>query len=43
VERFSLERFRSLRGADIRERYAEFRRLAHFDDLEDDLFGAVES
>jgi sugar/nucleoside kinase (ribokinase family) len=43
VEQFSLDRFRALRGPEIRDRYAEFRRLSHFDDLEDELFGAVSS
>ncbi len=38
VERFSLERLRTLTAAEIRARYAEFRQLTHFDDLELDLF-----
>lgn len=39
VERFSLERLRSLGPAEIRARFAEAKQLAHFDDLEVDLFG----
>jgi sugar/nucleoside kinase (ribokinase family) len=39
VEQFSLERLRTLSVAEIRARFAEARRLAHFDDLELDLFG----
>jgi sugar/nucleoside kinase (ribokinase family) len=38
VEQFSLDRLRTLTAAEIRARYAEARRLAHFDDLEPDLF-----
>jgi sugar/nucleoside kinase (ribokinase family) len=38
VEQFSLERLRSLRSEEIKGRYAEARKLAHFDDLELDLF-----
>ena len=38
VERFSLERLAQLTHPEIRERYAELRTLAHFDDLEPDLF-----
>jgi len=38
VEQFSLERLRTLGAGEIRARYAEVRRLAHFDDLEVDLF-----
>src|SRR5512137_83965 len=34
VERFSLDRLRDLGPDEIRARYDEFRRLAHFDDLE---------
>jgi sugar/nucleoside kinase (ribokinase family) len=34
VEAFSVDRLRILTGADIRRRYAEFRQLTHFDDLE---------
>ncbi len=37
VEQFSLDRLRTLRPAEIRTRYAEVRRLAHFDDLEPDV------
>jgi sugar/nucleoside kinase (ribokinase family) len=40
VEQFSLDRLRTLGTDEIRARYAEARRLAHFDDLELDLFGA---
>jgi sugar/nucleoside kinase (ribokinase family) len=36
VEQFSLDRLRTLAPAEIRARYAEVRRLAHFDDLEPD-------
>jgi len=38
VEQFSLERLKTLTRDEIRARYAEFRRLTHFDDLELDLF-----
>jgi sugar/nucleoside kinase (ribokinase family) len=38
VEQFSLERLRALRAEEIKGRYAEARKLAHFDDLELDLF-----
>ncbi len=38
VEQFSLERLRTLTREEIRGRYGEFRQLAHFDDLEVDLF-----
>jgi sugar/nucleoside kinase (ribokinase family) len=38
VERFSLDRLRELTPEEILARYAEARRLAHFDDLEVDLF-----
>ena len=38
VEQFSLERLRSLTTAEIRGRFSEARQLAHFDDLEVDLF-----
>ncbi|HET8723120.1 MAG TPA: PfkB family carbohydrate kinase [Anaeromyxobacteraceae bacterium] len=34
VERFSLDRLRDLGPHEIQARYAEFRRLAHFDDLD---------
>lgn len=40
VEQFSLERLRTLGPAEIRARFAEAKQLAHFDDLEVDLFGA---
>jgi sugar/nucleoside kinase (ribokinase family) len=40
VERFSLERLTTLTYPEIRERYAELRTLAHFEDLEPDLFPA---
>jgi sugar/nucleoside kinase (ribokinase family) len=40
VEQFSLERLRTLGPAEIRARFAETKQLAHFDDLEVDLFGA---
>jgi sugar/nucleoside kinase (ribokinase family) len=40
VEQFSLDRLRTLTAAEIAARYAEARRLAHFDDLEPDLFAA---
>ncbi|HSM93806.1 MAG TPA: PfkB family carbohydrate kinase [Anaeromyxobacteraceae bacterium] len=40
VEQFSLDRLRSLTPLEIKERYAEARQLAHFDDLEDELFEA---
>ena len=39
VERFSLERLRNLGTDEIRSRYAEFRRLTHFEDLEVDILG----
>jgi len=38
VEQFSVERLRTLSHEEIRARYGETRRLAHFDDLELDLF-----
>jgi hypothetical protein len=41
VERFSLDRLRTLTTEEIRARYSEARRLAHFDDLEVDLFNGV--
>jgi sugar/nucleoside kinase (ribokinase family) len=41
VERFSLDRLRDLAPEEIRVRYAEARRLAHFDDLELELFNGV--
>ena len=39
VEQFSVDRFRSLAPAEIRTRYAELRRLTHFDELEPELLG----
>jgi sugar/nucleoside kinase (ribokinase family) len=39
VEQFSLDRLRTLTSDEIRARYAEAKQLAHFDDLEGDLFG----
>jgi sugar/nucleoside kinase (ribokinase family) len=41
VEQFSLDRLRTLRPEEIAARFAEAKRLAHFDDLELDLFGAA--
>ncbi|HSD21629.1 MAG TPA: PfkB family carbohydrate kinase [Anaeromyxobacter sp.] len=41
VERFSLDRLRDLAPEEIRARYSESRRLAHFDDLELDLFNGA--
>ncbi|BDG06490.1 PfkB family carbohydrate kinase [Anaeromyxobacter oryzae] len=38
VEQFSLDRLRTLTPEEIRSRYAEARTLAHFDELEADLF-----
>jgi sugar/nucleoside kinase (ribokinase family) len=38
VEQFSLERLRTLRSDEIRARFTEAKQLAHFDDLELDLF-----
>jgi sugar/nucleoside kinase (ribokinase family) len=38
VEQFSLERLRTLGSEEIRARFSEARQLAHFDDLELDLF-----
>jgi len=37
VEQFSLDRLRTLRPDEIRARYAEVRRLAHFEDLEPEV------
>ncbi len=37
VEEFGLDRLRRLTPPEIRARYGEFRRLAHFDELEDDV------
>ncbi len=39
VEQFSLDRLRTLTAGEIRGRYAELRRLTHFDDLEPELLG----
>jgi sugar/nucleoside kinase (ribokinase family) len=39
VEQFSLDRLRTLTPPEVRARYAEARRLAHFDDLEGDVLG----
>lgn len=39
VEEFSLDRLRTLTPGEIRGRYAEVRRLAHFDDLEPEALG----
>jgi hypothetical protein len=41
VEQFSLDRLRTLGSEEIRARFAEARQLAHFDDLELDLFSAA--
>ncbi|WP_242345467.1 PfkB family carbohydrate kinase [Anaeromyxobacter terrae] len=41
VERFSLDRLRTLAPEEILTRYAEARRLAHFDDVELDLFNGA--
>ncbi|HZZ84442.1 MAG TPA: PfkB family carbohydrate kinase [Anaeromyxobacteraceae bacterium] len=38
VEQFSLDRLRTLTTGEIQARYAEFKQLSHFDDLELDLF-----
>ncbi len=38
VEEFSLDRLRAVTAEEIRARYGEFRQLAHFEDLELDLF-----
>ncbi len=43
VEQFSLDRLRTLTPDEIRARYAEARQLAHFDDLEVDLFAGETS
>jgi sugar/nucleoside kinase (ribokinase family) len=40
VEQFSLDRLRSLTTDEIRGRFSEARQLAHFDDLEVDVFAA---
>lgn len=39
VEEFSVDRLRSLTPREIRGRYAEIRRLIHFDELEPELLG----
>jgi sugar/nucleoside kinase (ribokinase family) len=41
VERFSLDRLRDLGPEEVRARYAEFRRLAHFDDLDVDILPVI--
>jgi sugar/nucleoside kinase (ribokinase family) len=41
VEQFSLDRLRTLTPEEIRGRYSEARRLAHFDDIELDLFNGA--
>jgi sugar/nucleoside kinase (ribokinase family) len=41
VEQFSLDRLRTLTPDEIRARFAEAKQLAHFDDLELDLFDRV--
>ncbi len=38
VEKFSIDRLRTLGAEEIRARFAEAKQLAHFDDLEIDLF-----
>jgi sugar/nucleoside kinase (ribokinase family) len=38
VEQFSLERLKTLTSGEIKARFAEAKQLAHFDDLEVDLF-----
>jgi sugar/nucleoside kinase (ribokinase family) len=38
VEQFSLDRLRALEPGEIRDRFAEAKQLAHFDDLEVELF-----
>jgi sugar/nucleoside kinase (ribokinase family) len=46
VEQFGLDRLRTLTPEEIRARYAEFRQLSHFDDLEVDILnggGGVQS
>ncbi|HEX8908231.1 MAG TPA: PfkB family carbohydrate kinase [Anaeromyxobacteraceae bacterium] len=42
VEQFSLDRLITLTHAEIRARYGEFRQLAHFDELEADLFEGLD-
>ncbi|MGC3998387.1 MAG: PfkB family carbohydrate kinase [Anaeromyxobacter sp.] len=41
VEQFSLDRLRTLTPGEIRARFADARRLAHFDDLEADVLAAA--
>jgi sugar/nucleoside kinase (ribokinase family) len=41
VEQFSLDRLRTLTPEEIRARYAEARQLAHFEDIELDLFAGT--
>jgi sugar/nucleoside kinase (ribokinase family) len=41
VERFGLDRLRDLGPGEIQARYAEFRRLAHFDDLDVDVLSVL--
>jgi sugar/nucleoside kinase (ribokinase family) len=43
VEQFGLDRLKTLAPEEIRSRYAEARQLAHFDDIEVDLFGGNDS
>src|SRR5512138_459873 len=43
VEQFSLDRLRTLSPGEIRARFAEAKQLAHFDDLEVDLFAPPSS
>jgi sugar/nucleoside kinase (ribokinase family) len=42
VEQFSLDRLVALTHAEIRARYGEFQQLAHFDELEADLFEGLD-
>jgi sugar/nucleoside kinase (ribokinase family) len=42
VEQFSLDRLIALTHAEIRARYGEFQQLAHFDELEADLFEGLD-
>ena len=39
VEQFSVDRFRTLTPAEIRQRYSEFQQLVHFDGIPADLLG----
>ncbi len=43
VEKFSLDRLRSLTQEEIRARYGEFRQLTRFDDLELDILNGTRS